>query len=113
MKIHLPEEIAHYEPELQFVLDLMIRKLHINRHKGFTETETPFSLLTGLLYEYQEMKDALQDESQFAIALEAVDIANMAVLQAISALRMDKDEFEERRQQYKFEIQTHNKATGQ
>ena len=113
MNIHLPEEIAHDEPELQFILDLMIRKLHINRHKGFTDCETPFSLLGGLVSEYQEMRDALQNESQFNVALEAVDIANMAVLQAVSALRMDKDEFEERRRHYIFDLKEHGKATGQ
>ncbi len=103
MKIHLPTEIAHYEPELRLFVDMMVWKLHINRHKGFAEGRSMFNLFQQLIGETEELRDSLiKENSQFAVALEAVDVSNQAFLLALGALRMDKKEFNNDTQKTKF-----------
>jgi hypothetical protein len=95
MEIFLPVEIEHYEPELRFFFDLMVRKLHTNRHKQFGEHLTPVSAFELLLVEAEELRVALIKESQFSVAMEAVDVSNFAFLVALVVLRMDKKTFTE------------------
>lgn len=95
MKIHIPPEIAQHEPELQFFFDLMVRKLHINRHKGFVEGRGLLDILKMLQDEVAELRYAIENESQFDVALESVDVANMAFLLASICLHAPKDQYKE------------------
>lgn len=101
MNVHLPTEIEHYEPELRILFDLMIRKLHINRHKGFADQDSIAELRQYVYSELKELNRALDGESQFDVALEAVDVANCSILLAMRILRLDKQTFERERQQYR------------
>jgi len=93
MVINVPDEIAHYEPELRYFVDTMVQKLHINRHKGFAEV-TELHVLRGQVQdEVDEMNQAFTKESQFAFFLECVDVANQAWLVALKALRVTKAEW--------------------
>jgi hypothetical protein len=97
MKVHLPEEIAHHEPDLRFFFDLMVRKLHVNRHKGYAEGCTISEMVERARQELDELQKAVENESQFNVALEAVDVANFAFLAALVALRQTKSEFQKGR----------------
>ena len=101
MDIYLPEEIKHYEPELRILFDLMVRKLHVNRHKGFADQDSIPDLRQYIYSELRELNRALDGESQFDVALEAVDVANCSILLAMRILRLDKQTFEQERQQYR------------
>ena len=101
MNVHLPAEIEHYEPELRILFDLMVRKLHINRHKGFADQDSIPELRQYVYSELKELNRALDGESQFDVALEAVDVANCSILLAMRILRLDKQTFEQERQQYR------------
>ena len=98
MEITLPEGIEHYEPELRFFFDLMIRKLHICRDKGFAENCTVTQMFLMLNDELDELETSLADESQFQSALECVDVANQAWLLALVVLRATRHDFECQRQ---------------
>lgn len=95
MEIHVPEEISHYEPELRFVFDLMVRKLHVNRHKGFGETTGLPQLMGAIADEHIELQHETDQGSQFAAVVEAVDVANSGLLVALKLLRMTRPEFDE------------------
>lgn len=98
VNIHLPPELEQYEGDIRFFVDLMIRKLHTNRHKGFAEGQTIHQLSVRLDAERSELEEAISTEGQFDVALECADVANFAFLLALKALRMDKAAFEEQRQ---------------
>lgn len=94
MEIILPEEIAHYEGELRYFIDSMIRKLYVNRHKGFGEHTTFEQSLHLIQGELHELEDAAsRGEAQFAAYMETVDIANTALIAALVLSRMTKDEY--------------------
>jgi len=93
MYVYLPDEIKQYEPDLQFFLDLMIRKLHVNRHKGFIEGKSMEFLVSRLRDEVEELKEALDRQSQFDVALECVDVSNQVFLLALACLHKSKDDF--------------------
>lgn len=100
MDIHLPkelQEIEGLEADLHFFLDLMVRKLHLNRHKGFIEGKTLVTLRERLKDEMREMTEALRHESQFNAALECSDVANFAFLLAMACLHLTKDQYVEER----------------
>ena len=97
MEIYLPPELVQYEGDLRFFVDLMVRKLHTNRHKGFTEGKTLTEILNRLDGERKELGAALDKEGQFDVALESADVANFAFLLALGALRMDKATYEKQR----------------
>ena len=93
MKIHVPDEIAHYEPDLRYVFETMVRKLYVNRHKGFADG-VGFMQALGLIHnEVAELETALLTESQMAFFGEAVDVANTGLIAALVALRCDKATF--------------------
>ena len=98
MEITLPEGIEHYEPELRFFFDLMVRKLHICRDKGFAENCTATKMFLMINDELDELEEALANESQFQTALECVDVANQAWLMALVVLRATRKDFECQRQ---------------
>ena len=96
MKVHVPETLRDLEPELKYFMETMIHKLNLNRHKG--NGEAPLSVLrTGLRDENNELDTAIEDESQYAVFLEAVDVANFALLIGANVLRKDKATFEDER----------------
>jgi hypothetical protein len=97
MMIHVPEELVPFRADLEYFVATMARKLHINRHKGFAENDNLVDLLNGLQNEVAELELAVKDESQFATMLEAVDVANMAFLVGLRAIRMDRPTFDRER----------------
>lgn len=96
MYVHLPPELLEidgFEHDFHFFIDLMVRKLHLNRHKGFVKGKTLQDLTERHFNEVQELRDALQSESQFDVALEAADCSNFAFLTALACLHLDKLEY--------------------
>lgn len=93
MEIFIPKTIEEYEPELRLVFDLMVTKLNMNRHKGFGESSNILGLLNGLRDETDEMREAIDNENQMAVVMEAVDVSNFGALIAIMMLRLTKADF--------------------
>lgn len=90
MKIELPAELEPFETDLRFFFELMVRKLYINRHKGFAEGAEVPNLWSGLQEEMAELSVALGHLGQFESAMEAVDVANFAFLLASRCLELPK-----------------------
>ena len=93
--VHLPDEIAHYEPDLRFVFETMVRKLYVNREKGFAENMSFIDAVMLVDDEAEELRTALREESQMAFFGEAVVVANTGVLAALVALRNTKKSYNE------------------
>lgn len=94
MEIVLPADMAHYEGELRYFFDSMIRKLYVNRHKGFGEGCTFDTALQLIENELAELREApIQGEAQFAAFFETVDIANVAFIASLVLSRMSKDDY--------------------
>lgn len=93
MHLNVPDSLRPHEAKIRFVFELMIMKLDINRHKGFIDDCSPYSLFDGLKGETKELLKALGDGAQFDVALECADVANMAVLLAISCLSYSKEDY--------------------
>lgn len=93
LTISLPDELAPFEDDLEYFMNTMIRKLFINRHKGYAEGRTPADLFKGLQEEVAELARSLYNESQFEGAMEAIDVANMAFLVALRLWSMTKVEY--------------------
>ena len=98
VEIHLPDEIAHYEGDLRYFFDSMIRKLYANRHRGFAEDADLGSLMSGLFGEIDELVAATKMESQFNAYMEAVDTAIYAFLIGLFLSRLTKRQYEELKQ---------------
>lgn len=98
MEIVLPDEMAHYEGELRYFVDSMVRKLFVNRHKGFAEGVTWDLAQVLLCRELEEMQGAVTSgEPQFSAFMETVDVANMAFIAGLVLARMTKAEYTELR----------------
>lgn len=93
MEIFLPEDLKPFEPDLRFFFDMMILKLRLNKSKGFGEGKTPMHQFNLADAELTELRDALMRGTQEDVLAEAADVANMAWLTALSAIRMDKLDF--------------------
>lgn len=94
MEIILPKEIAHYEGELRYFFDSMIRKLFVNRAKGFAEGLDFQRAVDLTVDELNELTAAVRGgEAQFAAWFETVDVANMAFITGLVLSRMSKDEY--------------------
>jgi len=94
--IPIPQElddIPELTGDLRLFFDLMVRKLHLNRYKGFIKGKTIIDLLEQLHGEIDELHDALHSGSQFDVTLENVDCANLNFLLAFACLHRDKEEF--------------------
>lgn len=92
----LPEEMAHYEGELRYFFDSMVRKLFVNREKGFGEGVTFNQALALIRGELCELRNApANGEAQFAAYFETVDIANVAFIASLVLSRMTKNEYKE------------------
>lgn len=98
MIVHLPEEMKQWESELQLFFEIMVWKLHLNRHKGFIWSEKSLDdLLAQLKNEFDELIGALESQSQFQIGVECADVANQAFLLALRILYQTRKEFEDDR----------------
>jgi len=95
LRVPLTPELEPFRDDLEYFMRTMVRKLHVNRHKGFAEGMDTKSLVNGLMGELMELEDALKEESQFEAALEAVDVSNMAFLVALKVWQMTKSEYKE------------------
>lgn len=95
LRVPLTPELEPFRDDLAYFMQTMVRKLHINRHKGFAEGMSVASLISSLEHEVLELKSALKDESQFETALEAVDVSNMAFLIALKVWQMTKTEYKD------------------
>lgn len=93
MEVFLPEEVQPFEADLRLFIDTMILKLRLNAHKGFAEGLHPINALDMAQEEMEEMRDALLHKSQEEVLAEAADVANMAWMTALSAIRMNKIEY--------------------
>lgn len=95
--VDLPASVAPFARDLEFFLQVMVRKLHTNRHKGFAEGADVSSLLDGLDNERGELGLALLTLGQFESAVEAADVANMAFLVFSRLMAMDKVQYTKER----------------
>jgi hypothetical protein len=95
LTVPLTPELEPFRDDLEYFMRTMVRKLHVNRHKGFSEKMSVIDLLTATEQEYFELRAAVKEESQFETALEAVDVANMAFLVALKVWQMTKSEYKE------------------
>lgn len=93
--VELTEELAPFKGDLNYFVSTMVRKLHINRHKGFCEGVSIEQLVKLLRGELAELENALKEESQFNSALEAVDVSNMAFLVALKVWQMTKVDYKD------------------
>ena len=72
----------------------MVRKLYLNRHKGFADDVAPGVLVGRCQDELEELHDAMQTKDQFSVLVESADVANMAFLCGLSVLRLTRPEFD-------------------
>ena len=96
MVVHFPAELEPHRGEIAYFVTNMLVKLQVNRHKGMADCEIS-KLVDGLRGEGDELLEALSVGSQFDTLLEAVDVANFAMLIALKVLRSDKQQFEKDR----------------
>ncbi len=96
MKIHIPKEMVDCEPELRYFFDNMVRKLHINRHKGFAKDLSIAEAFEHLASEVIELERDMRGKgSQFSVVMEAVDVANQAALLSFVVMRKTKPQYDE------------------
>lgn len=96
INITIPEDLEPFADDLHFFVTMMLKKLNINRHKGYGKV--PFiELYNGLSIEVDELRDALKEQEQFDVILEASDVANFAFLMAIRASQLSKIAYREER----------------
>lgn len=91
IQVPLPQSVEPYRHELEDFFRLMVRKLHANRHKGFTKNMDVRVLLGLLRIEVAELQGA---GSQIEAVGEAADIANFALLLAITFWDMTRTDFD-------------------
>ena len=96
LNIHLPREIEEYGPELQQFFNIMILKLKLNRHKGFVEDQTVEGLIGRVIDETEELTKSAVGGTQEELLMECADVANLAFLTQLCALRMNKTHFQRR-----------------
>ncbi len=92
--IILPDEIEHYAGDLEYFFQSMMKKLYLNRDKGFGDNVTPIQMMNAALKETDELRDALLHKDQFTAYFEAVDVANFAFLCALVTGRMTRRDYE-------------------
>jgi len=97
LQVHLPHEMEEYRGDLEYFFNTMVRKLHVNRHKGVSKELDINEQIGKMRKEIEEIEEALKNESQFDAPVEAADVANHAFLFAASVWHMTRKEFEEQR----------------
>ena len=93
-KIAIPRELKPLSRSFRMFVDMMLTKLHVNRHKGFGDVPYTY-LLRGLHDEMRELEEALRKDDQMAIMAEAADVANFAYLIALRATTQTRVQFRE------------------
>jgi NTP pyrophosphatase (non-canonical NTP hydrolase) len=93
MEIHLPDEIADYEPQLRLFVDAMIYKLAQNSHKGKWEDVNVYEMMSRLAEEMEELHESFQKRSTTEALLEAADCANFAMIIALILIKGSDDPF--------------------
>jgi hypothetical protein len=94
MLIHLPAEMSPYEHDLSYFFETMVRKLHVNRHKGTSKDLDVPGMVRSIRRELREFEEALKRGDQFAAPVEAADIANFAFLLSAAIWQMTRVEFD-------------------
>lgn len=97
LQIPLPTEMAPYKADLEYFFQTMVRKLHVNRHKGTSKELSVSTLMVGIQRELRELEQAIDKEGQFDAPLEAADIANFSFLIASTIWHMTREDFEKTR----------------
>lgn len=95
IEVDIPDEIAAYAPDLRYFFETMVRKLHVNRHKGTSKELHLPTMHNYLQREVRELQEALRGPSQFEPTVEAADVANMAFLISSATWHMTRKEFDE------------------
>lgn len=93
MNVYIPDTMKEHENDIKFMFDLMVRKLDVNRHKGWLQGVSIDTLMSGILREIEEVKTEIINENQMSTIIEAADVANFAVLLGVFCLRQSRDEF--------------------
>lgn len=93
--IPLPIEMEPYRADLGYFFQTMVRKLHVNRHKGTSNTLSLDALFEGLQGEIAELEVAVAREGQFDAPLEAADVANFGFLIAQTIWHMTREQWEQ------------------
>lgn len=93
--VDLYPEQEPFRKDLEFFIQVMIRKLHMNRHKGYAEGVSISWLMSATAKEMDELADAVATKDQMAAVVEAADIANMAFLVAHKAMSMERPRYDE------------------
>ena len=96
--IEIPDSLVPVKGDLVFFIQMMARKLHTNRHKGFAGGGTLEGLRSGLCSEVAEMEHAIKFEGQFEAAAECADVANFAFLMFNRLLFIDKPTYKDERE---------------
>lgn len=94
IEVYVPDEMVEFAPDLQYFFNTMVRKLHVNRHKGVGKAHDLKMLIGGIKVETAELEKAIDQEGQFDAPLEAADVANFGFLVARSMWHMTREEFE-------------------
>lgn len=94
LRVPLPLELEPFRADLEYFFSTMVRKMYINRHKGFGENSLN-DLVEHFQNEVKEVLLALKEESQFNTAIECADCANQAFLIALKVWAMTKPEYKE------------------
>jgi hypothetical protein len=99
--IDVPDAMQRFEHDLDYFFNTMVRKLYLNRHKGFADGIAPAVLVSHLHGELEELHDAMQTKDQFSVLVESADVANMAFLCGLSVLRLTRPEFDANKKENK------------
>ena len=100
LTIPLPEGMEPYKDDLEYFVSTMVRKLHVNRHKGTSKELDVRGLMAGLNDEMLELAQAIRSEGQFDVPIEAADVANFAFLVSIAVWHMTRQNFEDLKETY-------------
>jgi hypothetical protein len=99
LTVYLPPEMEPYKGDLEFFVATMVRKLHVNRHKGTGSDLHPGRMLVLLEEELDEAVKARHQSGQFEFGVECIDIANFAFLAARGAWQMTREEYDQSRRE--------------
>lgn len=97
LHVPIPAEMEPYRDDLEYFFATMVRKLHVNRHRGVSNDAPLLGLIQGLEGEVREVKKALDEESQFDTPLELADVANFAFLMSRTIWHMTRVDYDKNR----------------
>ena len=78
--ITLPAEIEEYADDITAFVDVMIEKLHKNRHKGHWNHVSLHKAVECIIDETKELIEAIRNNDLEEIHREAADVANFALI---------------------------------